>query len=115
MQKTSKIMAASIGISLLAGWLILQLSSGAQAAGGDSVSATYKSGSLHVEMPYRGLREGSGELRVEVLDPEERVLGQVTRPVTVLQAQGAWSADVEIGGAPSLDEIVWQRVRCGPT
>ena len=45
----------------------------ASEAGGPvpSLVATYAHGVLHVTIPYRGAETGSGQLTVEVLDPED--------------------------------------------
>ncbi len=51
-----------------------------QAAGGESggnagLSATYTHGILGLTIPYRAVRDGAGQLTVEVLDPDDRILG----------------------------------------
>ncbi|HEX8798920.1 MAG TPA: hypothetical protein VF772_09915, partial [Terriglobales bacterium] len=44
--------------------------------------ATYRDGTLHVTIPYDVNHAGSGELTVEVLDPEDHVLGKATQKET---------------------------------
>lgn len=41
-----------------------------------SLAATYANGVLHVTIPCRGAETGLGHLTVEVLDPEDDVLGR---------------------------------------
>ncbi|MEO8596666.1 MAG: MG2 domain-containing protein [Candidatus Solibacter sp.] len=111
MPGTSKKCVYATAALLLAGSLILYLSNGAQAATGDAVAATYVGGVLRVEVPYRGLEAGAGEWSVQVLDPEDVVLAQAARQVTITQAAGSWSSDIALPKALPTDEIVWHRVR----
>jgi len=58
----------------------------AQRGGCESAStltATLTGTTLSVTIPYHAARAGSGELLVEVLDPEDKVLGRAERNVKV--------------------------------
>src|SRR5258708_25154929 len=73
-----------------------------QAAGGGSggnagLSATYTHGILGLTIPYRAVRDGAGQLTVEVLDPEDHVLGSVARHIDVAQGQGRWLEQIKRG------------------
>jgi len=60
------------GAGLVAAALVFMAAfRGAQATDGQSAAATWSEGVLHVTIPYRGLQAGSGQLRIEVLDPED--------------------------------------------
>lgn len=76
-----------------------------------ALTATYSQGSLHVVIPYASAAGGPGKLSVEVLDPEDRVVGKMERDAIANDANGIWRADVQLPNALSLDDIVWQRVR----
>jgi uncharacterized protein YfaS (alpha-2-macroglobulin family) len=73
--------------------------------------ATYTHGTLHVTIPYDVNHAGSGELTVEVLDPEDHVLGKVTKSEMVARSRGGWRQEVKLAKPLPLDELVWDRVR----
>ncbi|MEO8367714.1 MAG: MG2 domain-containing protein [Candidatus Solibacter sp.] len=107
MQKTMMV----AGLMVAAGVLMLPLLDDAQAAPGDTVAVVYTDGTLRVTIPYHGLHAGAGDLSVQVLDPEDGVLGTVETPVTLNAATGVWSASVGLAKATPVDELVWHRLR----
>jgi len=46
------------------------------AANDDSVVATHSHGVLYLTIPYQAAHAGAGRLTVEVLDPDDQVLGR---------------------------------------
>ena len=51
-----------------------------EASGGvRTTTATYSHGALHLTIPYKAARSGAGELTLEVLDPEDTILGSARR------------------------------------
>src|ERR1035441_10589855 len=111
MNKTSKSFFFLAALSIIAAALILQSFDNAQASPGDRGAATYSGGTLRLTIPFRGLHPGSGQLTVEVLDPEDGVLGRAQRRVDVAEGAGSWREEIALDRAPSLDDMVWQRVR----
>ena len=111
MNKTSKSFFFLAALSAIAAALLLQSLDNAQASPGDRASATYSGGTLRLTIPFRGLHPGAGELTVEVLDPEDGVLGSAQRRVEVAGAAGSWREEIPLDKAPSLDDMVWHRVR----
>jgi uncharacterized protein YfaS (alpha-2-macroglobulin family) len=77
----------------------------------ESPAATYAHGSLHVTIPHAGGHASGGLFRVEVLDPEDKVVGHVERRVESAEANGPWAADVPLPQALATDDLVWHRVR----
>jgi hypothetical protein len=75
------------------------------------VTATYSQGVLHVVIPYAARHAGPGTLAVEVLDPEDRVVGRTERAAIANDGPGTWRSDIQLPNALTLDDIVWQRVR----
>jgi A-macroglobulin TED domain/Alpha-2-macroglobulin family/A-macroglobulin receptor binding domain/MG2 domain/Alpha-2-macroglobulin bait region domain/Carboxypeptidase regulatory-like domain/Macroglobulin domain MG3 len=80
-------------------------------ARGESTVATYTNGVLHVSVPYHAERAGAGRLQIEVLNPEDGVVGRVEHPASVANGQGRWQADIKLGKPLALDDLVWHRVR----
>src|SRR5437868_6600650 len=95
-------------LSLLAAILIIQ---GTRADGSENTSAIWSNGALHVTIPYRTPHAGAGLLTVEVLDPEDHVLGKSERRVDAAGGNGFWREDIRIAKPLSLEELVWHRVR----
>jgi hypothetical protein len=85
---------------------------GAPAAdSGESAVATYSHGILHANIPYGGTHSGAGQLTVEVLGPEDEVLGRTQREVNASDGKGWWQEDLKLTKAVGTDDLVWQRLR----
>ena len=111
MNKTSKSLVCLAALMALAAALILPALENALAAPGEQLVATYSTGTLHVTIPFHGLRAGAGQLTVEVLDPEDAVLGRSERRVENMAGTGSWREDIQLAKPPSVDDLVWHRVR----
>jgi uncharacterized protein YfaS (alpha-2-macroglobulin family) len=79
--------------------------------GGPSTVATYSHGLLHLIIPYHAIHAGTGQLTMEVLDPEDKVLGRAERHVEVAGGQGQWQDEIKLDKPLPLDDLVWHRVR----
>jgi uncharacterized protein YfaS (alpha-2-macroglobulin family) len=74
-------------------------------------TATYSRGSLHLTIPYHATRAGSGQLRMEVLDPDDNVLGSEERRLEIANGDGRWQDEIKLSRPLPLDDLVWHRVR----
>jgi hypothetical protein len=110
MRKTSKSVLFLAALLLITAALTLQSFQNAEAAPGTAI-ATYSNGTLRVTIPFHGLHPGAGQLTVEVLDPEDAVLGRAERRLDAVAASGSWREEIQLAKPPSLDDIVWHRVR----
>jgi hypothetical protein len=90
---------------------ILQPFPSAETAETDSVAATYSHGTLSVTIPYHAPHAGAGQLSVEVLDPEDTVLGRVERTVTVSDDKSRWQEHIALAKPLSIEDLVWHRLR----
>ena len=79
--------------------------------GGPSAVATYAHGLLHLTIPYNAAHAGVGQLTIEILDPEDNVLGRAERHVKVAGGHGRWQDEIKLDKSLSLDDLVWHRVR----
>src|SRR5258708_21636332 len=84
---------------------------GVRAANSESVSATYSHGTLHVTIPYNLTHSGTGQLTVEVLDPEDQVLGHSQRQVDGNPGKGLWQEDLKLAKSIPVEDLVWHRLR----
>jgi uncharacterized protein YfaS (alpha-2-macroglobulin family) len=75
-----------------------------------STVATYSHGVLRLTIPYQAARAGAGQLTMEVLEPEDKVLGRAERRVEVAQGQGQWQDEIKLEKPLPLDDLVWHRV-----
>ena len=80
-------------------------------ASGETPVVTYSRGTLHVTIPYRAPRSGDGKLSVEVLDPEDKVLGRSETQVAIGKGHGRWQQEIKLDKTLSMDDLVWHRVR----
>ena len=111
MNKTSRSFLFLAALLAVVAALIFPSLENALAAAGDKPAATYSSGTLRVTIPFHGLHPGAGELTVEVLDPEDGVLGRAAHRVVVAEGAGSWREEIALAKAPSLDDLVWHRLR----
>src|SRR5215472_9984052 len=82
-----------------------------QAAAGDSVVATNSQGTLHVSIPYRAHQAGDGDLTIEILSPEDVVVGRVEQRETVEAGPGRWQEDIKLAKPMASEDLVWHRLR----
>jgi uncharacterized protein YfaS (alpha-2-macroglobulin family) len=76
-----------------------------------TISAVYFRDALAFSMPYEAAHSGEAELKLELLSPEDRVLGEVKRHKHITEGSAVWNARMVLGEQMTLDELVWQRVR----
>ncbi len=77
----------------------------------ESPTATYARGTLSVAIPYHATRAGSGRLTVEILDPEDHVLGSADQAPQLAKGDGTWRLDLPLQKPLPIDDLVWDRVR----
>jgi hypothetical protein len=77
----------------------------------ESMSLTDSHGILQVTIPYHADRVGDGELRVAVVDPEDRVLAHIERRVDVVVGQGHWQEEIKLQNPVPIESLVWHRLR----
>src|ERR1035438_3780992 len=73
--------------------LVIESFQPARAANSDTVAATYSQGTLRVTIPYRAPHDGAGRLTVEVLSPEDEILGHAEHLVGASDGKGWWQED----------------------
>src|SRR5580698_5842644 len=73
--------------------------------------ATYSHGVLRVVIPYHAAQASAGRLSVEVLDPENHVIGRTEKTVEVVKGTSRFKVEMKLDKAVPLDELVWHRVR----
>src|SRR5882762_2888005 len=82
-----------------------------QTADGKTAVVTYSRGVLHVSIPYHAEHAGGGKLTVEVLDPEDKVLGRAETQAAIGEGYGRWQEDIRLDKVLGVDDLVWHRVR----
>ena len=97
------------GLLILAGVVAMVLPF--EAASGDFSTATYSHGILHVTIPYHALHAGQGQLILEVLDPEDGVLGKTEHTTAVEEGKGRWQEEIKLDKPLALEDLVWNRMR----
>src|SRR5215831_11937290 len=95
-------------LAITTGLLLVQPFSAAVA---DPEIATLSHGTLHLSIPYKADRPGAGQLTIEVLDPEDVVLGRADLDAIAVQGQGRWLEEIKLAKPVPVDELVWHRLR----
>jgi uncharacterized protein YfaS (alpha-2-macroglobulin family) len=72
---------------------------------------TYTHGVVHVTIPYHSVHSGDGTLKVEVLNPENEVLGSAARRVAIWTGHGRRQESIRLNKTLGVDDLVWHRVR----
>lgn len=80
-------------------------------ADGETWGATRTRGGLMLTAPYHADRAGAGHLVMEILDPDDNVLGTSERDTDVSAGDGVWHQEITLAKALPFDEMVWERVR----
>jgi hypothetical protein len=75
------------------------------------LGATYRDGKLAVSIPYNARESGSGQLTIEVLDPDDKLLGHVERRLEIRKGDGAWQQTITLCEPMPFEDILWQRIR----
>ncbi len=76
-----------------------------------TISAVYFRDALAFSVPYEAAHSGEAELKLELLSPEDHVLGEVKRHKRVTEGSAVWNARMVLGERMAFDELVWQRAR----
>src|ERR1022692_4713969 len=90
---------------------VLESFQGTATPAGESAAVTYSHGTVRVSIPYAAPHAGAGQLTVEVLDPDDHVLGRAEQSVAVGAGKGHWQEDLKLTKAMPIDELAWQRLR----
>jgi len=80
-------------------------------AANEEIVATQSHGVLHVSIPYEARHSGAGRLIVEVLDPEDQVLGRQEQRVEISAGKGRWQQEIRPEKSMAYEDLVWQRLR----
>jgi len=82
-----------------------------QAASSESPSVTYVRGTLRVSIPYDLPHPGAGRLTVEVLDPEDQVVGRSDGVVNGSVGKASWQEEIKLAKVIPTEDLVWHRLR----
>src|SRR6267154_563033 len=98
-----------LGAVAIAATIISTQPSGA--ASEETVIATHSHGALYVTIPYQSVHSGAGRLSVEILDPEDQVLGREERHIEIAAGKGQWQQQITLEKPLADEDLVWQRLR----
>jgi len=77
----------------------------------ETLAATYSNGRLSLTIPYHAEDAGLGQLTIEVVDPEDKVLGRAVRTYKLEKGEGALQPYLTLNEKLALDDLVWERLR----
>lgn len=99
------------GLLIVTTAVMLQSLPNTEAANGDATAATYSKGSLRLTIPYQAPHAGDGQLTVELLNPEDKVLAHLERPVAVDAGRARWHEELKLEEPLAIEDLVWHRLR----
>ena len=76
-----------------------------------AVTATYTHNALHLTIPFLDAAAGSGNLSIEILDPDGHILGWTEKHLELAAGSGQWTGQVKLDKPIALEDLVWERVR----
>src|SRR5579863_9645039 len=82
-----------------------------QDADAKTLSVTFSHGTVRATIPYGALHQGTGLLTVEVLDPDDAVVGRAERRVEAGKTTGVWEESVDLTKPLGLEDLAWHRLR----
>ncbi|HEX3875577.1 MAG TPA: MG2 domain-containing protein [Bryobacteraceae bacterium] len=82
-----------------------------RAASVDSVSAVYRRGALQVSIPAANGRIGTGNLAMEILDPDDHVVEKIERHVSAGPNAAAWREEMTLPKTLGIEDLAWHRLR----
>jgi hypothetical protein len=80
-------------------------------ADGAAAGVIYSHGVLRAAITYQAAHAGEGQLTMEVLDPDDKVIAGMQRPAEVAEGPGSWQEQIRFAKPVALDELVWHRLR----
>ena len=98
-------------VILLTAGMAVVLAEPSQTAKGNIAVVTYTHGIVHVTIPYHSVHSGEGKLTVEILDPEDKLVGRAETQISVGEGNGRWQEEIRLDKALAVDDLVWHRVR----
>lgn len=96
---------------LLLGVFVLFFSEAVSGSESKTISAVYAHNALTLSVPYEATHSGEAELALEVLSPEDRVLGHAEYRTQVAKGSAVWNAEIVLRKPMAVDELIWQRIR----
>src|SRR5690348_11914096 len=79
-------------------------------AGAHATTTIYSRGWLHLAIPFDAWRGGAGQLTLELLDPENQVVGRTERHIEVSRGKAWWREEIKVSKPLTLEDMVWHRV-----
>jgi hypothetical protein len=80
-------------------------------AADNELAAIYRNGSLEVSIPYNdGLMHG-GSFNVEVVDPNDSLVGKLQSPVSTSNGPGPWRVTIPLDNKVALEDLAWDRLK----
>src|SRR5215469_4264432 len=77
----------------------------------EGITATYSHGVLRLTIPNAVAHPGSGQAKIEILDPENRAIASLDSPIAARGSKGEWHEDLRLETPIAAEDLVWHRLR----
>ena len=101
-----KVTLALLG-SALAIFLVTFARQDAVFAADDVLSAVYRNGSLELNIPRNAAPAHNGSLIVEIVDPTDKLVAKLPRPISTSGESGPWRVVISIDRKTALEDLAW--------
>ncbi|HVG21809.1 MAG TPA: MG2 domain-containing protein [Blastocatellia bacterium] len=82
-------------------------------AADNQLAAIYRNGQLELNVPYDEATARNRVLNLEILDPNDKPVARLTRPISASRDGGPWKAAVPIDKGVALEDLAWNRLKIG--
>ena len=77
----------------------------------NELAAVFRNGALEVSIPYDEAMARSRVLSFEVLDPNDKPIARLTRPVSPSAGTGSWKTAIPLDPKVALEDLAWNRLK----
>ncbi|MGH9761587.1 MAG: MG2 domain-containing protein, partial [Blastocatellia bacterium] len=80
-------------------------------ASSNALAAVYRNGILEINVPYDEHFAGSGKLHLEILDPDDKQLGEANKTLSTNRSVVSWRASVSLEKDVPIEDLAWYRLK----
>jgi hypothetical protein len=77
----------------------------------NELAAVLRDGALEVSIPYDDAMARNRVLSLEILDPNDKPVARLTRPVSPSASTGSWKSVIPLDGKLALEDLAWDRLK----
>jgi hypothetical protein len=80
-------------------------------AADNELAAVYRNGQLELNVPYDEATARNHTLNLEILDPNDKPIAKLAKPISASRDKGSWKATIPIDKNVALEDLAWDRLK----